>query len=278
MLAAAFYPKDVIVRLSDFKSNEYANLVGGHSFEPTEDNPMIGWRGASRYYSEKYKKAFTLECKALRKVREEMGLSNVKVMVPFCRTIEEGKKVIQVMAAKTVKPFDYVSNPEFLKEGAAVEDFMKPDRVIIGTSNPAVMDIMRQLYAPFMRKSSRIIFMDPASAEMTKYAANAMLAARISFMNEISGLCEKYGADIELIRMGIGSDSRIGNAFIFPGLGYGGSCFPKDVRALIFQGEQQDCPMTIARAVQQANLTQQDRFARRVLDYFGDRSSILPKS
>ncbi|KPK76017.1 MAG: UDP-glucose 6-dehydrogenase, partial [Phycisphaerae bacterium SM23_30] len=179
------------------------------------------------------------------------------------------QKVTRVMADKTEKHFDYVSNPEFLKEGAAVEDFMKPDRVIIGTTNPAVMEIMKQLYAPFMRKSSRIIMMDPASAEMTKYAANAMLAARISFMNEMSALCDKFGADIEMVRAGVGSDARIGNAFIFAGLGYGGSCFPKDIRALIHMGEQQNCPITIARAVQQANLTQQDRFARRILDYFG---------
>ncbi|HPO70828.1 MAG TPA: nucleotide sugar dehydrogenase, partial [Anaerohalosphaeraceae bacterium] len=137
------------------------------------------------------------------------------------------KKVTDLMASKTNVPFDYVSNPEFLKEGSAVEDFLKPDRVIIGTANPAVMELMKVLYAPFMRKSSRILFMDPASAEMTKYAANVMLASRISFMNELSALCEVYGADIELVRAGIGADSRIGNAFLFAGVGYGGSCFPK---------------------------------------------------
>ncbi|MCP4712933.1 MAG: UDP-glucose/GDP-mannose dehydrogenase family protein [Planctomycetes bacterium] len=182
------------------------------------------------------------------------------------------QKVSSVMDQHTELPFDYVSNPEFLKEGAAVEDFMKPDRVIIGTTNPAVMEIMKQLYAPFMRKSSRIIFMDPASAEITKYAANTMLATRISFMNEMSALCDTFGADVELVRAGIGSDSRIGNAFIFPGLGYGGSCFPKDVRALIFMGDQQQNPMTIAQAVQKANFTQQDRFADRILKYFGDKA------
>ena len=183
------------------------------------------------------------------------------------------KKVSEVMQAKTSHPFDYVSNPEFLKEGSAVDDFLKPDRVIIGTTNPAVMEIMKQLYAPFMRKSSRIIFMDPASAEMAKYAANTMLATRISFMNELSGLCDKFGADIENVRRGIGSDSRIGSSFLFPGIGYGGSCFPKDVRALIHMGHQQDCPMNIAMAVQQANYTQQERFARRILDHFGDKAA-----
>lgn len=180
------------------------------------------------------------------------------------------QKVSEAMSAKTEVPFDYVSNPEFLKEGSAVEDFIKPDRVIIGTKNPVVMEILKQLYAPFMRKRSRMIFMDPASAEMTKYAANTMLATRISFMNELSGLCEKFGADIESVRSGIGSDSRIGSAFLFAGLGYGGSCFPKDVRALIHMGAQQNCPMTIPLAVQQANYAQQERFANKICDYYKD--------
>lgn len=185
------------------------------------------------------------------------------------------KIVRDLISSKTEQPFDYVSNPEFLKEGSAVDDFLKPDRVIIGTDNPAVMEIMKQLYAPFMRKNSRIIFMDPASAEMTKYAANTMLATRISFMNELSGLCDKFGADIENVRAGIGSDSRIGSSFLFAGVGYGGSCFPKDVRALIHMGNEQDYPMNIANAVQQANYDQQDRFAQRVLNYFGDNASNI---
>lgn len=184
------------------------------------------------------------------------------------------KLVSEVVAGKTEQPFDYVSNPEFLKEGSAVEDFMKPDRVIIGTTNPAVMEIMKQLYAPFMRKSSRVLFMDPASAEMTKYTANAMLATRISFMNEISALCDKFGADVEMVRSGVGSDSRIGNAFLFPSVGYGGSCFPKDVKALIHMGDQMDQPMTVAKAVQEANYTQQDRFARRILDYYKGKDNV----
>jgi len=181
------------------------------------------------------------------------------------------KKINEIIASKTEHPFDYVSNPEFLKEGAAVEDFMKPDRIIIGTTNPAVMELMKQLYAPFMRKKSRIIFMDPASAELTKYAANCMLATRISFMNELSGLCEEVGADIELVRSGIGSDCRIGSDFLFAGIGFGGSCFPKDVRALIHTGDSQGCPMTIVKSVQDANFHQQDRFAQKILDYFADK-------
>ncbi len=183
------------------------------------------------------------------------------------------QKVSTIIGARTEHPFDYVSNPEFLKEGSAVDDFMKPDRVIIGTTNPAVMEIMRQLYAPFMMKSSRILFMDPASAEMAKYAANAMLATRISFMNELSRLCEACGADIDLVRRGMGSDSRIGNAFLFAGLGYGGSCFPKDVRALAFMGDEHHQDMTIAKAVQAANQRQHDHFAEKVLQYFGEQAA-----
>jgi len=181
------------------------------------------------------------------------------------------KKVSDVISSKTDIPFDYVSNPEFLKEGSAVDDFLKPDRVIMGTTNPEVREVMKHLYAPFMRKNSRIMFMDPASAEMTKYAANTMLATRISFMNELSGLCEKYGADIEQVRRGIGSDSRIGHSFLFAGLGYGGSCFPKDVKALIHMGRMQEYPMTIATAVQEANYRQQERFAEKVIRYYQGR-------
>jgi UDPglucose 6-dehydrogenase len=178
------------------------------------------------------------------------------------------QKVTDVIKSKTEVPFDYVSNPEFLKEGAAVEDFMSPDRIVIGTTNPPVRTIMQQLYSPFMRKSSRILFMDPLSAEMTKYAANTMLATRISFMNELSGLCEKLGADIELVRQGLGSDSRIGSAFLFPGVGYGGACFPKDIRALVYTGSEHGVEMTIARAIQQVNINQQERFAERIMKYF----------
>ncbi|MGA2093245.1 MAG: UDP-glucose/GDP-mannose dehydrogenase family protein [Sedimentisphaerales bacterium] len=178
------------------------------------------------------------------------------------------KKVTEIMKAKTNKPFDYVSNPEFLKEGSAVEDFMSPDRIIIGTEKQSVRDTMKQLYGPFMRKGNRAIFMDTASAEMTKYAANVMLASRISFMNEIAALCESVGADVESVRQGVGSDSRIGRAFLFPSVGYGGSCFPKDVRALIYIGEQHKTEMKIAKAAKAANETSQERFAERIIRYF----------
>jgi UDPglucose 6-dehydrogenase len=178
------------------------------------------------------------------------------------------KKVSDLVAARTTHPFDYVSNPEFLKEGSAVDDFMKPERVIIGATDPKVQEIMRHLYAPFMRRGNRMIFMDPASAEISKYAANCMLATRISFMNELSMLCEQVGADIELVRAGIGSDSRIGNSFLFAGVGFGGSCFPKDVRALIYTGAGHDCPMSIVAAVKGVNHRQQERFAQRIIDYY----------
>lgn len=203
-------------------------------------------------------------CGKIAEYMKEYKIIVTKSTVP----IGTHKKVTELIKSKTDVPFDYVSNPEFLKEGSAVEDFAKPDRVIIGTNNPDVQEVMKQLYAPFMRKGSRIIFMDPASAETAKYAANVMLATRISFMNELSGLCEITGADIEKVRAGIGSDPRIGNSFLFAGAGYGGSCFPKDVKAMIYMGRQNNHPMTIAEAVQQANYDQHDRFANKVLKYF----------
>jgi UDPglucose 6-dehydrogenase len=183
------------------------------------------------------------------------------------------QKVTEIIKSKTQVHFDYVSNPEFLKEGAAVEDFMYPDRIIIGTQNSAVQEIMRQLYSPFMRKRNRILFMDPASAEMTKYAANMMLATRISVMNEISALCEKLDADVEQVRQGIGSDSRIGSSFLFPGVGFGGSCFPKDIRAVIHTGSEHGVDMVITKSVQQVNVDAQARFVQRIKDYFSGRES-----
>ncbi|MBN2139244.1 MAG: UDP-glucose/GDP-mannose dehydrogenase family protein [Sedimentisphaerales bacterium] len=178
------------------------------------------------------------------------------------------QKVTDIIRSKTKVSFDYVSNPEFLKEGAAVEDFMSPDRIIIGTTNPDARQTMKQLYSPFMRKSSRVLYMDATSAEMTKYAANIMLATRISFINEIAELCEKLGADVEQVRQGMGSDSRIGSSFLFPGVGFGGSCLPKDIRAIIHKGSELGVDMTIAKAVQQVNSHSMNRFAERITAYF----------
>ena len=181
------------------------------------------------------------------------------------------KLISERMAAGTEHKFDYVSNPEFLKEGAAIDDFMRPDRVIIGAENPAVVEIMKEIYAPFMRTRERLLVMDPTSAEMCKYAANALLATKISFMNEMSGLCDRLGADVEQVRQGVGSDSRIGPAFLFPGVGYGGSCFPKDAAALISMGQDADYPMSIVEAVQEVNQRQRRRFAEGIIRYFGER-------
>jgi len=179
------------------------------------------------------------------------------------------EKITRAISEQTKHPFDYVSNPEFLKEGAAIEDFVKPDRVVIGCHNSNAVKVMVQLYAPFMRRSERILVMDPASAEMTKYAANALLACRITFMNEMSMLCEAYGADVEKVRKGIGTDSRIGNSFLFPGVGYGGSCFPKDVTALMQMGKEKNLPMRIVSATHLTNREQRERFAKKVIDYYG---------
>ena len=162
-----------------------------------------------------------------------------------------------------------VSNPEFLKQGDAVNDFLKPERVVMGADDPEAASLMQELYAPFLRTGNRLIIMDIASAEMTKYVANAFLATKISFINEMSGLCEQVGADVELVRAGISSDSRIGDKFLFPGLGYGGSCFPKDVKALIQTGVSQGCEMKILRSVDEVNQDQRRFFFERIQRYFG---------
>jgi UDPglucose 6-dehydrogenase len=168
--------------------------------------------------------------------------------------------------------FDVASNPEFLKEGAAVEDFLKPDRIVIGVNSEKAKEIMSQLYKPFTLNGHPIIFMDIASAEMTKYAANSMLATKISFMNDIANLCEIIGADINMVRKGIGSDSRIGYKFIYPGVGYGGSCFPKDVKALIKTGKEHNHNMRVLRAVEEVNDDQKSVLFNKALKYFNQKS------
>ena len=172
--------------------------------------------------------------------------------------------------------FDVVSNPEFLKEGAAIDDFMKPDRVVIGCDNVRTAEIMKELYDPFMRKQNRMIVMDIRSAEMTKYAANAMLATRISFMNQIAGLCERMGADVMAVREGIGSDSRIGYDFLFPGPGYGGSCFPKDVKALIRTAEESNYDFLLLKAVEEVNELQKEVLAAKLIKLLGSPDEEQP--
>ena len=190
-----------------------------------------------------------------RAIGQHMSRSKV-VITKSTVPVGTAEKVRAEIARHTRTPFHVCSNPEFLKEGAAVEDFMKPDRVVVGVDSPEAAKVIEELYAPFVRTGNPLIFMDIPSAEMTKYAANAMLATRISFMNQIAGLCEAVGADVTLVRKGIGTDRRIGPAFLFPGPGYGGSCFPKDVQALVRAGEERRVPLDILTAVEAANQRQ----------------------
>lgn len=185
-------------------------------------------------------------------------------------------KIVRAEIAKALEErgvdvdFEVASNPEFLKEGAAIKDFMSPDRVVIGTETPRARGVMERLYRPFLLNNFRVIFMDIASAEMTKYAANSMLATRISFMNDIANLCELVGADVNMVRKGIGSDARIGNKFLYPGCGYGGSCFPKDVKALARTGRDNGYKMRIIEAVEEVNEAQKSVVFRKLRDELGD--------
>lgn len=177
-------------------------------------------------------------------------------------------KVTEKIAENSNADFDVVSNPEFLREGVAVEDFMKPDRVVIGTSSEQAKEIMEQLYAPLVRQGNPIIFMDEKSAELTKYAANSFLATKITFMNEIANLCERLGADVDAVRKGVGTDSRIGKRFLFAGVGYGGSCFPKDVQALAKSSEETDYDFKILKSVMEVNLTQKLRLIDHLENFY----------
>lgn len=213
------------------------------------------------------------DLKYVLQVAESIGkhMNGPKIVVDKSTVpVGTAKKVTAEIKKHTTHEFEVVSNPEFLKEGAAIDDFMKPDRVVVGVSSENAANKMRKLYAPFVRNNNPIYIMDVVSAEMTKYAANAMLATRISFMNEISSLCDKVGADVNQIRQGIGSDSRIGKSFLFPGIGYGGSCFPKDVKALIKTGEENGLELSVAKAVENVNYNQKRVMVRRIVDHFGE--------
>ena len=177
-------------------------------------------------------------------------------------------RIKQVIKKKSKYEVEVVSNPEFLKEGSAIQDSLKPDRIIIGSSSKKAIAILEDLYAPFMRTGNPILIMDERSAEMTKYAANAFLAAKISFMNELSNLCEKVGADIDWVRKGIGSDPRIDNQFLFAGIGYGGSCFPKDVKALVKISKDYECDLRILKAVDEVNENQKRTLVRKLMSYY----------
>ena len=179
-------------------------------------------------------------------------------------------KVHAAVAANYKGEFDIVSNPEFLREGVAVDDFMKPDRVVIGTKSDRARKVMGELYAPFVRQGNPVIYMDEKSAELTKYAANSFLATKISFMNEVAQLCEKVGADVDMVRRGIGSDDRIGRRFLFPGIGYGGSCFPKDVQALIRSSEDVNYDFKILKSVEEVNELQKLHLIPKIMAYFNN--------
>lgn len=204
-------------------------------------------------------------------VADDLGkiLNDYKVIVDKSTVpVGTADKVTKAIAANCSAEFDVVSNPEFLREGVAVEDFMKPDRVVIGTSSERAKKIMTDLYSPFVRQGNPILFMDERSAELTKYAANSFLATKISFMNEIAQLCERIGADVDMVRRGIGSDERIGKRFLFPGIGYGGSCFPKDVQALFKSSREAGYDFKILNSVMEVNEKQKLHLLPKISKYF----------
>lgn len=206
-------------------------------------------------------------------VAEELGkiITDYKVIVDKSTVpVGTAEKVSEKLAIHADSAlFDVVSNPEFLREGVAVNDFLKPDRVVIGTSSDKARKVMERLYKPFVRQGNPIYFMDERSAEMTKYAANSFLATKITFMNEIANLCDRLGANVDQVRVGIGSDTRIGKRFLFPGIGYGGSCFPKDVQALEKTATENDYQFDILNAVMNVNETQKTVLAKKIKNYFG---------
>lgn len=204
-------------------------------------------------------------------VANDLGkiLTDYKVIVDKSTVpVGTAQKVHAAIAVNYKGAFDVISNPEFLREGVAVDDFMKPDRVVIGTNSERARKLMGDLYAPFVRQGNPVIYMDERSAELTKYAANSFLATKISFMNEIAQLCERLGADVDMVRRGIGSDERIGKRFLFPGIGYGGSCFPKDVQALIRSSEEASYDFKILKAVEEVNEAQKKHLLPKIKIYF----------
>ncbi len=208
------------------------------------------------------------------KVADDLGwiIKDYKVIVDKSTVpVGTAEKVREAVARKAQVPFDIVSNPEFLREGFAVDDFMKPDRVVVGTSSDRAKKVMEELYKPFIRQGNPLIFMDERSAELTKYAANAFLATKISFMNEIANFCEKVGADVDMVRLGIGTDERIGKRFLFPGIGYGGSCFPKDVQALAKSGVENGYEFRILKSVMKVNDRQKTTLLSPIMEHFGQQ-------
>ncbi len=204
--------------------------------------------------------------KGIARTMNERKIVVLKSTVP----VGTNRRVKETIASATEYSVGVVSNPEFLKEGAAIDDFLRPDRVVIGTDEPETAEVMEELYRPFVRTGNPILVMDPESAELTKYAANAMLASRISFMNEIARLCEKLGADVSQVRRAIGSDRRIGHAFLFPGVGYGGSCFPKDIRALLRTAREVGLELKLVQATETVNEDQKLYLLGKIRQHFGE--------
>lgn len=220
------------------------------------------------------------DLKYVHQVAEEIcQVATKEVIIATKSTVPvgTGDKIEELFKAKLKQPYVVFSNPEFLKEGDAVNDFMKPDRIVIGTNNDRIRPLLQELYAPFTHKVNRLIFMDRRSAEITKYAANAMLALRITFMNEVANFCDAVGANINDVRVGIGSDPRIGSAFLYPGLGYGGSCFPKDVKALIRVAQDYHSPIETLVACDNANNKQVDKMFTKICNSFGGRDKLKGK-
>lgn len=213
------------------------------------------------------------DLKYVYQVAESIGeaLNGYKVIVDKSTVpVGTAEKVTEIIKSKTNEEFDVVSNPEFLKQGAAVDDFLKPDRVVIGSNSHRATEIMQDLYSPFLRTGNPVIIMDVKSAEMTKYAANSFLAVKISYANEIANICEKVGANAEMVRIGMCSDKRIGSQFLFPGLGYGGSCFPKDVKALLKTAKDNGCDYQLLQAADDVNKRQRQIFIQKILKRFGE--------
>ncbi len=211
---------------------------------------------------------------------KEIGklLNGYKIIVDKSTVpVGTAEKVRAAIAENTKHEFDVVSNPEFLREGVAVDDFLKPERVVIGSSSPKAIELMKQLYEPFVRQGNPILVMDERSAELTKYAANAMLALKISFMNEIANICERVGANVDMVRRGIGTDSRIGKQFLYSGVGYGGSCFPKDVQALIKTSQEHYYDFKILKAVEAVNHAQKQVLIQKLENYFGGSENLKGK-
>ncbi len=213
------------------------------------------------------------DLKYVYQVAEDIGksLNGYKVIIDKSTVpVGTAEQVTKIIKSQTTEEFDVVSNPEFLKQGAAVDDFLKPDRVVIGSNSQRATEIMQELYAPFLRTGNPVIIMDVKSAEMTKYAANSFLAVKISYANEIANICEKVGADAEMVRIGMCADKRIGSQFLFPGLGYGGSCFPKDVKALLKTAKDNDCDYQLLKSADDVNKKQRQIFINKILKRFGN--------